>query len=429
MSSSDIAISTRDFAGSPMLARKAETHSAVADASTSTHQGSKSTSPATADKRRMTIVDGLRGIAAMAVVICHTLGILIVGVPASIRPKITVIGDWGHGVDIFFVLSGFVIAHSIGNRLVDWRYIWAFILRRSIRLDPPYWCAIAVGLATMVIRNRFGHAAGDWPTVWGFFLHFAYLEDLFHQPRIVPVFWTLCLEVQLYLVFVLLLGIAHWVHRPKLDAQSRDQFTVKVIFFAYIISFAWAVGFFKDNWITPWFVYPWHKFLLGAIISLLATRRIKLRTAMSAILIYVTVGVIRRWTVGSPEPRFSSGIWIACATATFLACGVARGALYSWLSWRPLLWLGSISYSLYLLHEPIIEILMAAQTRVAGKSWSASLVFFCLAIVLSLSAAWILYILVERPSVRLASRLTKGLMQPRSQKQTPAAPLELQIAH
>ena len=48
------------------------------------------------------------------------------------------------GVDIFFVLSGFVIAYSVREARITPRFLGRFALRRSIRLDPPYWITIAI---------------------------------------------------------------------------------------------------------------------------------------------------------------------------------------------------------------------------------------------------------------------------------------------
>jgi peptidoglycan/LPS O-acetylase OafA/YrhL len=66
-----------------------------------------------------------------------------------------------------------------------------------------------------------------------------------------------------------------------------------------------------------------------------------------------------------------------------------------------------VSYSLYLLHGPIIEVLMAMQTRLANGSLVGASIFVGLALIFSLLAAWGLYSAVERPSLRLAARIAK----------------------
>src|SRR5262245_5475109 len=96
---------------------------------------------------RLVFLDALRGIAALAVVIMHMASVgpfapeLAQVVPAPLMS----IGARGFlGVEIFFVLSGFVIAMSIRGIRVTPRFFGNFALRRSLRLDPPYLLTIAI---------------------------------------------------------------------------------------------------------------------------------------------------------------------------------------------------------------------------------------------------------------------------------------------
>ena len=90
---------------------------------------------------RLLFIDGLRGVAALAVLFYHfyynspyleTFDALLP------RWLCWLFGKGWMGVEIFFVISGFVIAHSLGKDRVTPKYAAGFILRRSIRLDPPY---------------------------------------------------------------------------------------------------------------------------------------------------------------------------------------------------------------------------------------------------------------------------------------------------
>lgn len=94
-------------------------------------------------------VDGLRGITAMLVVVYH-LVLNIEPLHKLITP--TFLGDvyvslGVSGVRMFFVLSGFVISMSVLGAPLSVRYVGLFALRRSLRLDPPYWVAIALAIA------------------------------------------------------------------------------------------------------------------------------------------------------------------------------------------------------------------------------------------------------------------------------------------
>src|SRR5688500_3864296 len=94
---------------------------------------------------RFIFIDGLRGIAALWVALFH----LYSGGPnapvlASLTPGIldAALRHGYLGVEVFFVISGFVIAHSVGSRPVTRDFALRFAARRSLRLDPPYWLTI-----------------------------------------------------------------------------------------------------------------------------------------------------------------------------------------------------------------------------------------------------------------------------------------------
>ena len=110
-----------------------------------------------ATSRRLPFIDALRGIAALWVVIFH------IGEGRQVASLQAALPSWldlavfkaGHfGVPIFFVLSGFVIALSIGTDRVTFGYTGRFALRRAIRLDLPYWASIAITLAFASVKAQ-----------------------------------------------------------------------------------------------------------------------------------------------------------------------------------------------------------------------------------------------------------------------------------
>jgi peptidoglycan/LPS O-acetylase OafA/YrhL len=152
----------------------------------------------------MTFPDGLRAIASLVVVLPHAVGLLVVS-PRQNRFDALAVVVAKHGtigVQIFFVLSGFVIAFSIGRQFITARYLGVFILRRSVRLDSPYWCAIALAGAFILFRAHVSPAHVIVPSASNIVAHLFYLQNILHTPEINVVFWTLCLEVQLYSLFV-----------------------------------------------------------------------------------------------------------------------------------------------------------------------------------------------------------------------------------
>jgi peptidoglycan/LPS O-acetylase OafA/YrhL len=110
---------------------------------------------------RFVFVDALRGLAALGVVLFHANEGHHITELFGYFPHFLQVGleNGSLGVLIFFVLSGFVIAHSLYEQRMSLSLLGRFTLRRSLRLDPPYWVAIALAigigtLASAVVKGR-----------------------------------------------------------------------------------------------------------------------------------------------------------------------------------------------------------------------------------------------------------------------------------
>ena len=153
----------------------------------------------------------MRGLAALWVVLFHAaegrhLLKLEAALPAWLDADIFSHGNFG--VPIFFVLSGFVIAHSVGGGRVDAAYLGRFTLRRSIRLGLPYWASIVLAIGFLSLKAAATHSPVAIPTPGQIAAHVFYLQEILRVQEINSVYWTLCYEMQFYLLFCLLLAAA-----------------------------------------------------------------------------------------------------------------------------------------------------------------------------------------------------------------------------
>lgn len=159
------------------------------------------------------MLDSVRGLAALWVVLFH----LTLHYEPPSNPFLTVLwenvlGRGLLGVPVFFVLSGFVIAHSLRRGFDRSSSIGNFMLRRVVRLTPPYWAAIvlAVGMhavASFVNGEPF-LPGGSEMTAGRLVSHLFYGQELLGYSNINDVFWTLAVEMQFYLVAILVaLGV------------------------------------------------------------------------------------------------------------------------------------------------------------------------------------------------------------------------------
>jgi peptidoglycan/LPS O-acetylase OafA/YrhL len=161
--------------------------------------------------RRVEAIDGLRGIAALSVAWFHLYS-QNGGVPlADAMPAaMNLASVWGRfGVQLFFAISGFVVAYTLllDRSFGHVRDIGAYFIRRSIRLDPTYWLALAAYVIGVPLIVKLGGPADvfppqrlDVPEIAANVLYFLPLNILLY----VPVAWSLVVEIQFYLFFALL---------------------------------------------------------------------------------------------------------------------------------------------------------------------------------------------------------------------------------
>ena len=207
--------------------------------------------PESVGGRRFVLVDALRGIAALAVLFHHLL--------FNSELQITlwkVLPGWftefchrgAYGVQIFFVISGFVIAHSLRNVRLSPKSVGMFMVRRQLRLDPPYWTMLFLTVACLFVEQHISWIERKpFPSVGDFVTNLFYLQNLTRNFNIMGVAWTLCLEVQFYLVFIILLVAGKAVTRTAgaaLNASFGLVATVAVI----SILIKRAEGGYLDAW-------------------------------------------------------------------------------------------------------------------------------------------------------------------------------------
>jgi peptidoglycan/LPS O-acetylase OafA/YrhL len=356
--------------------------------------------------QRLPFIDALRGIAAMAVVGNHLYfkNLLPVGSTRLPEPLHWIFAHGHLGVPIFFVLSGFVIPYSIGARHVTPRFFGTFVLRRSIRLDPAYWTVIFLSVALAFASNRFLHAGMPIPSAAQVASHFVYAQDMLGYGNIVGAFWTLCIEFQFYLAFVLLVGLAQWLARRHDGARPGPTYAL-LFGPLFLWSLAIAVGWLPRPWPGA-FVPFWYAFTLGALASWVATARLADGWLAAAVVLVLAA------TVYAPMETAIT----ALVTVALVYLAVRTGGIARWTLGRPLQYLGRISYSLYLIHIDIGSRVVRIGARKLDTTHSLpnTILVLCAGIVAALIAAHLLYTFVEAPSIRFGQRVRDRLERRKS---------------
>jgi peptidoglycan/LPS O-acetylase OafA/YrhL len=341
---------------------------------------------------RLLLIDSFRALAALMVFGYHITPQLT-GLPLQM------LGYGWLGVQVFFAISGFVIARSVGRSRMTPSYVCNFIFRRSVRLDPPYWMVIASVLILLVASNALvidGPPAPAWDAVAA---HVFYLQNILGYGDIVDVFWSLCIEVQFYLAFVVILGTAQSLsaHVGSLCGWGRGA-AMTVFGTMAVLSLA----------ATPWFGLPprvwlltyWNQFFVGALAAWILQRR-----------------VAPGWFVGYASVLVTSALLLtgnvedltALITAVVILVAGERGWLHDGLNWSGLQGLGRISYSFYLVHTLTLARLTRMAVRVGVAAPISSVLIVSVGFGASIVWAWLLYQVAESPCVRLSKRFKPAI--------------------
>jgi peptidoglycan/LPS O-acetylase OafA/YrhL len=322
--------------------------------------------------KRFQSIQIMRGIAASMVVLYHfgySNDNFLAAFPAF--GSLFKYGDLG--VWMFFVISGFVIPyamHSTSYRIAD--SAWPFLLRRIVRLEPAYIVSLFVAFALAYAAARTpGYRGPPEPSLKDFLLQFVYLAPWLNVPWLDDVAWTLAIEFQFYLFMLLaaplLLSNRAW---PKL------------LFFAAIAATSVVVA---DK--RALFHYL-PCFALGFAVFLFHIERIRLVDLLALAVLFVLI-VAFETTVPTAA--------VAGISALLILAPIDRPV-------PALSFLGTISYSLYLIHTLIGNRIVNLAMR-TSSSW-IQLGGFAAAILASLSAAVALWYFVEQPS-HLRARMIK----------------------
>ncbi|WP_433371288.1 acyltransferase family protein [Actinoplanes sp. CA-142083] len=338
---------------------------------------------------RLAVIDGLRLMAALMVALYHYAGYAsgvhdAWGVESSTFGWVHHVAGYGFlGVQLFFIISGFVICMSCWGRTPS-----AFLRSRITRLYPAYWGAVLLTTAVLTL----------WPTVREpqdgnvVLLNLTMLEHPLGQPEVDGVYWTLWNEALFYLLFTGLVWRGLTLRRTTLFC------------YGWLISSVVVANSDSDLLRTilqpdfaPFFVagitlYLIHRFGPDTLLwGLLGTSFLLAQ--------YWTVG--RMVSVSKKELDFqlSPVIGILLITAFFAVMTVIALGWTARVRWRWLTTAGLLTYPFYLLHECIGWTLIHALRHSAPRP-----VVFLATLVAMLGAAWLLHRLVERPVARVLRR-------------------------
>jgi peptidoglycan/LPS O-acetylase OafA/YrhL len=358
---------------------------------------------------RIQSLDGLRGVAALVVLVHHS-ALLFPALAATYFDRSTTSGSslvwwltytpahllWeGDGaVYVFFILSGVVLTLPFVNRPF---HAMTFYPQRLLRLYVPIWAAVIFAAVTVYLVPRTGNTPNDWlnTRVEGVTAGVIARDlTLVRGPGgLATPLWSLQWEILFSLALPVYLWIAFKVRR------------MLIVKFALLLAVIAASPFVEGTLHYALAYMP--MFMLGVVMvterHTLARWSVKCserRGSWPALFALGLVLLASRWYVIAATPSRTlqdSSICLAvCGAGTVIFCAMYWPPLKSALEARPAQWLGTVSFSLYLIHEPIL-VTLGYLLGAELATWAAISGF-----ALSLLLAQLFFRLIERPSHRLA---------------------------
>jgi exopolysaccharide production protein ExoZ len=291
-------------------------------------------------------IQALRGVAALLVVICHACTMFAtyherfgLRLPVLFHRSFSDIG--AAGVDIFFVISGFIVTHVAWDRFKEPRFNKDFFARRMIRVAPLYWlCTTAMVFVFLFLpwAIQSGNTT-SWIHMLASYFFFPWAQGENKAP-ILAVGWSLNYEIFFYLIFSLFLPLERSLALIGI-ASTLALVMLGAVMAQYLSWSPPGVWFFSNTIIL--------EFVFGGILAVIFRHR-KIATPYLSIAFSLLgwIGLVTSiLQLGFPGPEWR-GILLGLPAAFI----VAGGLTYPETSWTPkiLIKLGDFSYSLYLTH-------------------------------------------------------------------------------
>lgn len=346
-------------------------------------------------RQRYAHLDGLRAIAALAVMLEHLFGDLLRQVPSATgsmsgmaRSVVESLSLGRFGVALFFLISGFVVPFSIDGE----RPLRHFAISRLFRLYPALWLA----LAGLVLTAGF---SGDAPPIAALLANMTMAPPLFGQPWLSPIYWTLFVELVFYGLVALLFAAG----------LLRNVGALLFLAVGLIAATALPVQLRTHGIIAlPVQYLGMHlSFLfLGLLLRLgLVERRpgAGLAALVLGLAQLIAVLAVSSYSLARGDNFIMEGL-APVLGAYLLACAVFLAAVRLERPRSiPLARIGLISYAMYLFHGPV-NAAMYRLLPLTGQSGDLATMLLCIGLTLALS--WLVYRIVERPMIRLGRSLS-----------------------
>ena len=351
-------------------------------------------------------IDSLRALAVLAVIIYHV--------------DVNYLPGGFLGVDLFFVLSGYLISSLIIKeyRKTGSLNLYNFYIRRARRLLPAVYFMITVGLVVMVLFNEvllrkshldaiFGYI---YSSNWWYIFHKLDYFDSFGAQSPFKHLWSLAIEEQFYMIFPLLFLLVNRKKKSKDGTFKLNKNFLYVVLGLILVSLIAHILLFDINNISRiYFGTDTRAFslLVGVVGAILyPMERLHTKVTPQQNLIYSVISLVSIATLITVMIYTSEyNTWLyrggfllvaILGLIVIISSGKQHTVIARLLSFKPVVFIGKISYSLYLWHFPILVL-----TTPVAEIGNTNIYFVILRVILTFIVAIVSYVFVETPIRKL----------------------------
>ncbi len=343
------------------------------------------------NKQRLVFLDALRALASIAIVLHHFA--LYAPLRNLAAPLIGPLLDWlmhnARATQVFFVVGGYVMARSMADKIWNLRQLRLFLLQRYCRLGIPYLVTMAFVLATYVFARGWlpDDVTGGNVTPRQLFAHLFFIQGVVGEENLSAGFWFICINFQLGLLYAILLCLRD-------TARYRNCDISKVVGWGLA---AFSLFYFNlDSSLENWALYFFPYFYMGIIIN----RAVQRKGVAKEFWIYLALIAAAL----SYEWRWRLAMAAVVGVIVYAAEKTGMGA--RWPKSQLIAKLGKVSYSLFLVHFPVLVLVATACVRLEWTSQESAVAALIAAVFLSIATAAAFHRWVETPSIRIARTLT-----------------------
>ena len=369
----------------------------------------------------VTALDGLRGIAVLLVILNHGVGLSSESSHTKDRLFMVATCGWV-GVDLFFVLSGFLITGILCDTRRTPHYFERFYIRRALRIFPLYYAALLVLLIGMpFIDSKTG---GEFRHYQGWY--WAYLVNILsclhpNAPSVARTahFWSLAVEEQFYMLWplVVMLLDLRWLRRVCMGAIVAAPILRAILIFKIDRAGLWVYTLLPTRI---------DALAAGALLAIAARdgetmaliERWLARLVGCALIVVGAVALHDRsfafWNRDVQLFGYSAICVLGCALVAGLTWSRETSFLKRACENRLLRWFGRHSYAGYVIHFPLMYLVLRHWARLAGHSRlslahvSGRMSFTLLSLTASSGLAYLSWFVIERPFMRLKRHFSYG---------------------